>query len=137
MHCLLLLNPDLSAVESGDEDDAVYEPSDYVGTLLRDPTSSHLLETLVRRLPENVFGAIWRTYFAGKLARLAAHPVANFVVAKTLERVSATQLEQTCEELSGASTKIYRTYIESARKLHGLKACSRNRSYWCLACRDR
>lgn len=83
-----------------------YEPSDYVGTLLRDPTSSRLLETLVRRLPKEIFDVVWTTYLAGKLARLAVHPVANFVVAKALERASEEQLAQTCEELKGVSDKI-------------------------------
>lgn len=75
-------------------------------TLLRDPTSSHLLETLVRRSPERVFDSLWRTYFVGKLARLAVHPVANFVVAKAFERVNAEQLDAAVQELQEVSGKI-------------------------------
>lgn len=81
-----------------------------MGTLLRDPTSSHLLETLVRRLPAGVFNAVWNIYFEGKLGRLAAHPVANFVVAKALERVTEEQLRQTCEEVENVADKIYSQY---------------------------
>lgn len=92
---------------SDNQDDEPHPPSDYVGTLLRDPTSSHLLETLVRRLPEGAFDAVWATYLAGKLGRLAVHPVANFVVAKALERVNERRLQQACEELEGAAGKIY------------------------------
>ncbi|KAL1937556.1 hypothetical protein VTO73DRAFT_13051 [Trametes versicolor] len=80
--------------------------SEYLMTLLRDPTSSHLLETLVRRSPERVFDSLWRTYFVGKLARLAVHPVANFVVAKAFERVNAEQLDAAVQELQGVSGKI-------------------------------
>jgi nucleolar protein 9 len=87
-----------------------YKPSDYVGTLLRDPTSSHLLETLVRRLPKKAFDTVWTIYFEGKLARLAVHPVSNFVVAKALERVSVEQLGQACDELKSVSEKIISKY---------------------------
>jgi hypothetical protein len=65
------------------------EASDYIATLLRDSTSSHLLETLVSRCPESVFGIIWTTYFEGSLRKLAMQPVANFVTAKALERANA------------------------------------------------
>lgn len=82
------------------------EESDYLNTLLRDPTSSHLLETIVARSPDTAFSALWTTYFQGKLIRLSAHPVANFVVAKALERASPQQLADACSELHGSSGKI-------------------------------
>ncbi|KAF8960207.1 hypothetical protein BDZ97DRAFT_1834525 [Flammula alnicola] len=66
------------------------DESDYLGTLLRDPNSSHLLEIIVSRCPDKAFNAMWETYFKGKLARLAAHPVANFVLAKAVERLDGT-----------------------------------------------
>jgi nucleolar protein 9 len=91
---------------SADGTTTVFEISDYLNTLLRDPTSSHLLETVVSRSPDNAFVAIWSTYFQGKLARLALHPVANFVLAKALERVSADQLSAVCDELKGNWGKI-------------------------------
>jgi nucleolar protein 9 len=92
------------------------EPSDYLMTLLRDPTSSHLLETIVSRSPNAVFDVVWQTYFSGKLSGsmgrktqgaggLALHPVANFVVARALERVSPEQLLAVCEELGGEGIK--------------------------------
>ncbi|KAI0092558.1 armadillo-type protein [Irpex rosettiformis] len=90
-------------------DSEEYLASDYVGTLLRDPTSSHLLETLVARLPDNVFEVVWKTYFKGKLSRLAVHPVANFVVAKCLGRASGEQLRQASKEIEGVSDKIYKS----------------------------
>ncbi|KDR74394.1 hypothetical protein GALMADRAFT_250311 [Galerina marginata CBS 339.88] len=83
--------------------------SDYLGTLLRDPNSSHLLETIVSRCPDDAFNALWRTYFKGKLARLAVHPVANFVLAKALEHASNSQLSETYEELNGSWNKLIRT----------------------------
>ena len=78
-----------------------HEPSDYLNTLLRDPTASHLLETLVRRAPAPVFPILWATYFQGKLSRLAVHPVANFVVQKAVGRLGADELGKACEELDG------------------------------------
>lgn len=74
--------------------------SDYLVTLLRDPTSSHLLETLVSRSPSAVFALLYRTYFAGKLARLAIHPVANFVVSRVLTRVNGDVLSEALDELT-------------------------------------
>uniref|UniRef100_A0A8H7Y237 Nucleolar protein 9 n=1 Tax=Psilocybe cubensis TaxID=181762 RepID=A0A8H7Y237_PSICU len=85
------------------------EESDYLGTLLRDVNSSHLLETIVSRCPDDAFNALWKTYFKGKLARLAAHPVANFVLAKALERVSESQLTTIFEELDATWNKLIRT----------------------------
>ena len=82
------------------------EPSDYLMTLLRDPTSSHLLETLVGRTSESVFDNLWSTYFQGKLSRLAVHPVANFVVAKALSRVNEKQLQELLTELQHSWQKI-------------------------------
>ncbi|KZT66809.1 ARM repeat-containing protein [Daedalea quercina L-15889] len=80
---------------------AEHEPSDYLNTLLRDQTASHLLETLVRRAPARVFPALWATYFAGRLARLAVHPVANFVVQRALGRLGVDGLGAACAELVG------------------------------------
>ncbi|KJA16110.1 hypothetical protein HYPSUDRAFT_47764 [Hypholoma sublateritium FD-334 SS-4] len=85
------------------------DESDYVGTLLRDANSSHLLEIIATRCPNNAFNALWKTYFRGKMARLAAHPVANFVLAKALERVSEIQLSEIFEELDGTWNKLIRT----------------------------
>lgn len=90
----------------GDNSNPDLEASDYLNTLLRDPTSSHLLETIVMRSPDNAFSVLWTTYFKGKLARLAGHPVANFVLAKALERVSAEQFSEACIELDGSWGKM-------------------------------
>ena len=45
-------------------------------------------------------------YFQRKLGRLAAHPVANFVVAKAIERIDGKQLEVACEELGDSFGKM-------------------------------
>jgi nucleolar protein 9 len=99
---------------------SVPEPSDYIATLLRDPTSSHLLETLVSRCPESVFDILWTTYFERSLRKLAMHPVANFVIAKALERANAEQLSYTMNELRGSLGKLRRTYASHilSRRAH-------------------
>jgi nucleolar protein 9 len=49
---------------------------------------------------------LWKTYFKGKLARLAHHPVANFVLAKAIERVSDNQLSEIFQELPDTWQKL-------------------------------
>ncbi|KAH9943000.1 ARM repeat-containing protein [Epithele typhae] len=80
--------------------------SDYLTTLLRDPTASHLLEALVQRSPQRVFDVLWKTYFMGKLHKLGVHPVANFVVAKAFERLTAEQLVSAVDEIRNVATKV-------------------------------
>ena len=87
---------------------AGFEESDYVGTLLRDPNSSRLLETIATRCPDDAFHALWKTYFKGKLPRLASHPAANFVVAKAIERLSEDQLSEACDELRNTWNRVIR-----------------------------
>lgn len=74
--------------------------------LLRDPTSSHLLETLVSRCPGQIFNLLWSTYFEGTLVRLALHPIANFVLARAIERQDSKQLGNTLKELGGSWVKL-------------------------------
>ncbi|KAJ7672874.1 ARM repeat-containing protein [Mycena rosella] len=97
-------------ISSSREDPTGTPPvSDYLNTLLRDPTSSHLLETVVARCPEPAFCILWATYLKGNLPRIAAHPVANFVLAKALERVNAAQLAEACAELQNVWGKLIQT----------------------------
>ena len=94
------------------------EASDYIVTLLRDATSSHLLETVVSRCPDSVFGIIWTTYFERGLRKLAMHPVANFVTAKALERTNAEQLSYALNELHdslGKLRRMFASYMLSCR----------------------
>ncbi|KAJ7179528.1 armadillo-type protein [Mycena filopes] len=94
---------------SREDPDSAPPVSDYLNTLLRDPTSSHLLETIVSRCPESAFSILWATYFTGNLPRIASHPVANFVLAKAVERLSVAQLNDACTELHNAWPKLMQT----------------------------
>ncbi|KAF5357660.1 hypothetical protein D9758_007464 [Tetrapyrgos nigripes] len=119
----------MGAISAANEGAEEIVPSDYLGTLFRDPTSSHLLEIIVTRSSDKAFSLIWNAYMKGRLARLGAHPVANFVVAKALERASAVQLEDACEELKDSWEKIItsnrsgvlRAIVDRSASLHSLE----------------
>ncbi|KAH9175142.1 ARM repeat-containing protein [Lactarius sanguifluus] len=114
-----LMDHVLVGLISGYHDDPSFVPqaSDYLVTLLRDPTSSHLLETLVSRCPEPVFGILWTTYFERNLRKLSIHPVANFVVAKALERAKVEQLSYALNELRDSLGKLRQSRIGILRAL--------------------
>jgi len=82
------------------------EASDFLGTLLRDATSSHLFETLLTKSSPSIFNLLWSMYFQQQLPRLSVHPVANFVVARALSRTNEVQLRGFCEELGKSWQKI-------------------------------
>ncbi|KAG8721994.1 Nucleolar protein 9 [Ceratobasidium sp. 394] len=85
------------------------EHSDYIETLLRDPTASHLFETLVQHTPEPSFQMLWNLYFKNKLAKLSSHPVANFVVGKAILRLDAEILLEAIQEVDGVAGKLVKT----------------------------
>ncbi|KAJ3990394.1 armadillo-type protein [Lentinula detonsa] len=108
-HGSLMDRVTVGAVSASLENRTSIEPSDYLGTLFRDPTSSHLLEIVLSRASDKAFALIWNAYMKGKLPRLSVHPVGNFVVAKALERVDVIQLETTYEELQAVWEKMITT----------------------------
>lgn len=123
-----------------DDPSSVPEASDYITTLLRDPTSSHLFEIVVSCCPESVFGNLWTTYFERSLRKLVMHPVANFVIAKALGRTNAKQLSYAMNELRDSLGKLRRMYESSmlSRRCSSLfRNSDRNfksfdRAYCCL-----
>merc|ERR1711939_936956 len=85
--------------------------SDYVEALLRSSVSSHVLEVIMLRCPSPVFDLLFKMYFQGRIAKLAGHAVANFVVAKVVERASKEQVEVMIDEIPEALSGI----IENSR----------------------
>ncbi|QRV72650.1 Pumilio-family RNA binding repeat [Ceratobasidium sp. AG-Ba] len=85
------------------------EHSDYIETLLRDPTASHLFETILRHAPEPAFKSLWALYFKSKLSKLSSHPVANFVAGKAILRLDSDALSEAIQEISGAAGKLIKT----------------------------
>lgn len=146
------LSANVIMLDENPESLAAMEPSDYLNTLLHDPTSSHLLETIVSRCPETAFAVLWSTYFhdeEGKggtrgrlLPRLATHPVANFVLAKALERANAEQLGEACEVLEGGgwsklvSECLLVSNLRKKRRLTCPFSTNRISEDWCPTCDD-
>lgn len=85
--------------------------SDFIETLLRSNVSSHVLEAILTLAPKAVFDLLFTMYFHGRIARLAGHPVANFVVATVAERASKEQIEVIADEIPEALEGI----IENSR----------------------
>ncbi|EJU06458.1 ARM repeat-containing protein [Dacryopinax primogenitus] len=77
------------------------QASDYVETMLRDATASHILETILAVAPEDILHKLWEVYFRGKLPKLAVHPVANFVLASAVGRLNGEELGEVWEEMQG------------------------------------
>ncbi|KAG8834892.1 Nucleolar protein 9 [Serendipita sp. 399] len=84
--------------------------SDYLATLLRDATASHLLETVIQHMPDDVFSQLWHIYFRGKLNRLAIHPVANFVVANAFERLNKNDFPAAVQEMDKVLAKSFKQH---------------------------
>ncbi len=83
--------------------------SDFVRTLIRDETASHLLEAIIESCSVATRYAIWKEYFAGHLNKLALHPVANFLVARFLRHHSARHLSDALHELVAIFPKLVKT----------------------------
>lgn len=58
-----------------------------------------------------MFVRLWDCYFADTLPRLVAHPVANFVVARGIERLDAEQLEISVSRLHGTWSKTLSKFV--------------------------
>ena len=83
-----------------------HEPlrSDYLDASLREAASSQTFETVLNLSTPLVFNALWKTYFSARLAKLANHPVANFLVARSVTRLDAKQLLAVVAELKEVNT---------------------------------
>ena len=95
----------------------------YVQGLLYDPVGSHLLEILVRCAPGKAFKAIHRNIMQPNLSAIARNNIAVHVLVQVLERLSADDLRQAVEQLSGevrrlieqAQTSLIRCLIDRCR----------------------
>lgn len=55
--------------------------------MLTDPTSSHLLETVIEVASEDLIKELMESCFHGNLLKLAKSPVANFVLQRLIARM--------------------------------------------------
>ncbi|KWU45137.1 hypothetical protein RHOSPDRAFT_28944 [Rhodotorula sp. JG-1b] len=88
---------------------------EYLAGLLRHPASSPTFEMLLRLAPKPVFDALWSDFFEGKLQRLAANAVANFVVAVGVSRVDEVQMQRLVRELKAVATERRGEWIDNFR----------------------
>lgn len=107
---------------------------EYLAGLLRHPASSPTFEMLLRLAPKPVFDGLWDDFFVGKLHRLAANAVANFVVAVGVSRVDEVQMQRLVQELKAVATErrgewidnfrtgVLRALLESATRLSACEA---------------
>lgn len=75
---------------------------DFIPTLLRDTTGSHLLQAMLTCAPPRIFDLLWDTYFVGSLGRLASHPIGNFVVSSGIKRLDRKRMMGLIEEVRAA-----------------------------------
>lgn len=79
------------------------KPQPYLSAQVVSQTGTRLLEALLTLAPKRVFKAIWKTYFTGKLGKLAAHPYANYAVAAGIGRLDAAGMQEAISEIQGSS----------------------------------
>lgn len=72
---------------------------DGVETLLRHPCGSHALQALLHHLPSHIVSQFWSIYIIKKVARLASHPIANFVVATAARRLDCRSVQEALMEI--------------------------------------
>ncbi|KAL7424743.1 Nucleolar protein 9 [Cryptotrichosporon argae] len=99
----------------------------YPASLLTSQTGTRLFEALLLHCPPAVFAALWATYVAGKAGKLAAHPYANYVLARGVRRLDAAgvgALVDECKATAGgkgmiktARTAVLLALVERAAQL--------------------
>ncbi|GIL48187.1 hypothetical protein Vafri_4870 [Volvox africanus] len=73
-----------------------------VSAMLTDPTTSHLMEVLLQVLPRALLEEFFRRFIGPRLAELAHHPSANFVVQTVLVAAPSKEMAKTMyDSLSG------------------------------------
>ena len=87
------LLPDLPPNEDGSTDS-------FIQGLVHDPVGSHLLETVVRFAPAKIFKPFYRKLLRPDLKTITRHEIATFVLVRSLERLSADDLQSAMEEIT-------------------------------------
>lgn len=90
---------------------------------MRDTTSSHILETILTRSSQPVLDKLWELYYVGRVAKLAGHPVANFTVARGIERIDAEALRGAVGELATEEEAVRRLLRASAPSAPAVPDC--------------
>ncbi|KAF8529284.1 ARM repeat-containing protein [Hysterangium stoloniferum] len=88
------------------ESDFETDKSSFVSALLVDVASSHISESILSHSSTRTFSRIWKRWIVHDLPQLVTHPVANFVVAKGILRLSKDELTDTITRLESVWKKI-------------------------------
>ncbi|KAI8067451.1 armadillo-type protein [Gongronella butleri] len=109
------------------DESVVSNRNSWFQTLVRDTVASHLLEVVVKVAPDQVYDALYKTYFAGKMERFGMNPVANFVVQHLVTNVrTPAQLKAMISEMSPSAFKnlivgnkygVVRSFVEAAANI--------------------
>ncbi|KIV96380.1 hypothetical protein PV10_00261 [Exophiala mesophila] len=75
------------------------ESAKFISGLLYDPTGSHLVETLVQKLPGKKFKPLYKNVLKPKLANMAKNDIASYVAIRVLERLGKDDLQEAKELL--------------------------------------
>lgn len=83
--------------------ESMTERDDYIESILREPSGSKLVETIVDAVPRDHLDAFYKTYFAGRAIRFALNPITNFVLQRLITKTAESGiLGAIIEELSPA-----------------------------------
>ncbi|WWC86311.1 uncharacterized protein L201_001184 [Kwoniella dendrophila CBS 6074] len=93
----------ITHMKNSSKDSSEPQAQPYLSTLLQTQTGTRLFESLLALSPEPIFRSLWKTYFVGKIGKLAGHPYANFVTAKGVSKLNKKQIEQLISEVKGNS----------------------------------
>ncbi|GAA5974331.1 hypothetical protein JCM11641_006742 [Rhodosporidiobolus odoratus] len=88
---------------------------EYLAGLLRHPASSPTFEMILHLAHPPIFSPLWSQFFAGKVHRLAANAVANFVVAVGISRVGEEEMKGLVQELRAVPTERRGEWIDNFR----------------------
>lgn len=79
------------------------ERDDYIESILREPSGSKLIETIVDSVPATHFDKLYQVYFAGRTAKFARNPITNFVLQRLITNVNyPTMINEISSELAPA-----------------------------------
>ena len=86
--------------------------TDFMESALRDAVATHVLQSALQDISQERLVHFWRTYIHGRVAKLGAHPCANYVVATALQLLPADEtLAEAIHELGKAGDQLVKNQV--------------------------
>lgn len=86
--------------------------TDFMESALRDAVATHVLQSALQGASQERLVHFWHTYIHGRVAKLGAHPCANYVVATSLQLLPAdTTLAEAIHELGKAGDQLVKNQV--------------------------